>query len=138
MFTKYEELIKTPEYWLDVIQNEIFRQVHSYMQKENLNQSQLAEKLGVSKGYISQILNGNCNFTLKKLTELEKASGAAEKKYEESPDDIKAEIEFDKAYKKEFEMYMLVSSEIAVFFTIENALARKMVKTKRKELISLL
>lgn len=75
MFTKYEELIKTPEYWLDVIQNEIFRQVHSYMQKENLNQSQLAEKLGVSKGYISQILNGNCNFTLKKLTELTSALG---------------------------------------------------------------
>ena len=75
---------------------------------------------------------------LKKLTELEEASGAAEKKYEESPDDVKAEIEFDKAYKEEYEMYMLVSSEIAVFFTIENALARKMVKTKRKELISLL
>ena len=75
---------------------------------------------------------------LKKLTELEEASGAAEKKYEESPDDIKAEIEFDKAYKEEYEMYMLVSSEIAVFLTIENALARKMVKTKRKELISLL
>ena len=30
---------------------------------------------------------------LKKLTELEKASDTAEKKYEESPDDIKAEIE---------------------------------------------
>ena len=75
---------------------------------------------------------------LKKLTELETASDAAEKKYEESPDDIKAEIEFDKAYKEEYEMYMLVSSEIAVFFAIENALARKMVKTKRKELISLL
>jgi transcriptional regulator with XRE-family HTH domain len=72
---KYEELIRTPEYWLEVIQNELFRQVHSFMEKENLNQSQLAEKLGVTKGYISQILNGNSNFTLKKLTELTSALG---------------------------------------------------------------
>ncbi len=72
---KYEELIKTPEYWLEIIQNELFRQVHLYMQKENLNQTQLAEKLGVTKGYISQILSGNSNFTLKKLTELTSALG---------------------------------------------------------------
>ena len=65
-----KELIQTPEYWIETLQNEIFRQVYQYMDKENLNQSQLAKKLGVSKGYISQILNGNFNFTLKKLIEL--------------------------------------------------------------------
>ena len=65
-----KELIQTPEYWIETLQNEIFRQVYQYMDKENLNQSQLAKKLGVSKGYISQILNGNSNFTLKKLIEL--------------------------------------------------------------------
>jgi len=67
---KYEELIKTQEYWLEVIQNEIFRQVKSYMESENINQTQLANKLGVTKGYISQILNGNFNFSLTKLIEL--------------------------------------------------------------------
>jgi transcriptional regulator with XRE-family HTH domain len=29
-----------------------------------LNQSGLAAKLGVSKGYVSQIMNGNFNFSL--------------------------------------------------------------------------
>ena len=74
MLTK-EELIKTPEYWLEQLQNEIFRQVHAYMLNEGMNQSQLADKLGVSKGYISQILNGNFNFTIKKLIELSLSIG---------------------------------------------------------------
>src|SRR5690606_2702000 len=41
-----------------------------YLRENNLTQSQFAEKLGVTKGYISQILNGNYNATLKKLIEL--------------------------------------------------------------------
>ena len=50
-----KELITTPEYWIEKLQNEIFRQVYAYMEKEGLNQSQLAIRLGVSKGYISQV-----------------------------------------------------------------------------------
>lgn len=70
MFIEYEELIKTPEYWTDVIQNELYRQVRAYMLSEGLNQSQLAKKLGVTRAYVSQILNGESNFTIKKLSEL--------------------------------------------------------------------
>jgi transcriptional regulator with XRE-family HTH domain len=55
---------------MEDVQNEIFRQVYFYMNKESLNQTQLAKRLNVSKGYISQILNGNFNFSLKKLIEL--------------------------------------------------------------------
>ena len=66
----FKELLKTEEYWAEQIQNQIFRVVKSYMEVHNLNQSQLAEKLNVSKGYVSQILNGNANFSIKKLVEL--------------------------------------------------------------------
>jgi transcriptional regulator with XRE-family HTH domain len=65
-----EELLKTEEYWFETIQNEIYRQVETYLRENNLTQSQFAEKLGVTKGYVSQILNGNYNATLKKLIEL--------------------------------------------------------------------
>lgn len=65
-----EELLKTPEYWFENIQNEIYRQVSDYIKNEGITQTQLAEKLGVTKGYISQIMNGNFNYTLKKLIEL--------------------------------------------------------------------
>ena len=63
----FKELLKTEEYWAEQVQNQIFRVVKSYMEVHNLNQSQLAEKLNVSKGYVSQILNGNANFSIKKL-----------------------------------------------------------------------
>jgi transcriptional regulator with XRE-family HTH domain len=40
------------------------------MTKHSLNRTQLAKKLGVSKGYISQILNGDFNHRLSTLVEL--------------------------------------------------------------------
>jgi transcriptional regulator with XRE-family HTH domain len=45
------------------------------MDAEGLNQSQLAKRLGVSKGYVSQVLNGNFNHTVRKLIELSLAIG---------------------------------------------------------------
>jgi len=65
-----EKLLKSPAYWFEYEQNELFRQVSEFMERENINQTELAAKLNVSKGYVSQILNGNFNYTLKKLIEL--------------------------------------------------------------------
>ena len=59
---KREELLRTEEYWFETLQNDIYRMVSEYLQKEDMNQTQLAVKLGVSKGYISQIINGNFNY----------------------------------------------------------------------------
>ncbi len=64
------EIIKSPDYWLTKIQNELYRELSRYMVKNNLNQNDLAKKLKVSRGYVNQVLNGNFNFTLKKLIEL--------------------------------------------------------------------
>ena len=75
MTFKREELLKTPEYWFEQAQNELYRQVTEFMKQEGINQTQLAEKLGVSKGYISQIMKGEFNYTLKKLIELSMAIG---------------------------------------------------------------
>ncbi len=62
-----EELLKSPDYWFEAAQNDLFAEVKQYLDKENISQTELAEKLNVSKGYISQIMNGNANFTMKKL-----------------------------------------------------------------------
>lgn len=74
---KFEELVETPEYWLETIQNELYEHVFNYMESENINQTQLAERLGVTKGYISQVLNGHFNHSLVKLIELSLAIGVA-------------------------------------------------------------
>ena len=44
MFTK-EELFESPAYLLTIYQNEIFREVHGYMQEKGITQKELAKKL---------------------------------------------------------------------------------------------
>jgi len=89
-----EELLKSPEYWFEEAQNELYRQVISFMEKEGLNQTQLAERLGVSKGYISQILKGEFNYTLKKLIEISMAIGKVPKiEYQSIADVVKEDTQ---------------------------------------------
>ncbi|MEO6282263.1 MAG: helix-turn-helix transcriptional regulator [Dyadobacter sp.] len=65
-----EDLLKSPTYWLTKVQIEVFGLLNTYMEENNLTQKQVAEKLSVSPSYVSQILNGNFNFTISKLVEL--------------------------------------------------------------------
>jgi len=67
---KREELIQSKEYWIAKIQIDLFNEVESYMKANNLTRAQFAEKLGVSKGYVSQILNGEADHRISKLVEL--------------------------------------------------------------------
>jgi transcriptional regulator with XRE-family HTH domain len=68
-------LINSKEYWMAQIQMELFAEVEQYLSVNNMNRTQFAEKLGVSKGYVSQILNGDFNHSLSKLIELSLAIG---------------------------------------------------------------
>jgi len=74
-----EEILKSPEYWLQDAQLDLFEQVSSYLRENHINQTEFASQLNVSKGYISQILNGDLNCTLKKLMELSLAIGKVPK-----------------------------------------------------------
>jgi len=67
---KREQLLKRPNYLLTKYQNEIYRQLVEYMKERKISQSEIAQKLDVSNSYVSQILNGDFNFTLKKIIEL--------------------------------------------------------------------
>ena len=71
----HNDLIKTPEYWMETIQNELYRQVKKYLDDNDMNQTEFADQLKVTRGYISQILNGNFNYTLSKLISLSLAMG---------------------------------------------------------------
>jgi transcriptional regulator with XRE-family HTH domain len=70
-----EELIKSQEYWMVTIQTELFNHVRLYLEENKMTQTQFAAKMGVSKGYVSQIMNGNFNHSLSKLIELSLAIG---------------------------------------------------------------
>lgn len=65
-----EELLSSPSYWTAELQTELYRQIESYMKVNHLNKSQLAEKLGCTKGYVSQLLNGDFDHKMSKFYEL--------------------------------------------------------------------
>lgn len=70
-----KEVLKSPEYWTAKTQIELYNQAKKFMEESGRNQSQLADYLGVSKGYVSQLLNGDYNHRLSKFFELALAFG---------------------------------------------------------------
>jgi transcriptional regulator with XRE-family HTH domain len=72
---KRENLLRSPNYWLAYIQNGLFGIIEDYMTKNNLKKVDLANELGVTKGYISQVLNGDFDHKISKLVELSLACG---------------------------------------------------------------
>lgn len=72
-----EELLSQPAYWVSEIQNELYRQIDSFMKENNMNKAQLAQMLGCSRGYVTQLLNGDFDHKISKLAELSVAIGKA-------------------------------------------------------------
>jgi len=65
-----DELLKHPNYLLTTYNLEIYKQLVTYMEENKLKKKDVANDLGFSRPYVSQILAGKFNFTLKKLIEL--------------------------------------------------------------------
>lgn len=67
---KRAELVNSREYWITKFQIELFNELYSFMKSKGWNKTRLAKELGVTKGYISQILNGNFDHKISKLVDL--------------------------------------------------------------------
>lgn len=70
-----EEIINSPSFCVSKIQLELFRKVNTYMEENGMNRTEFAKKLGVSKSYVTQLLNGQFDFRLSKFVELAIAIG---------------------------------------------------------------
>ncbi|WP_051054210.1 helix-turn-helix domain-containing protein [Fibrella aestuarina] len=67
---KRSDLIVSPGYLQSKIQIDLYNQIQEYMDARGLNRTQLANELGFSKGYISQVLNGDFDHKISKLIDL--------------------------------------------------------------------
>lgn len=56
-------------------QGEFAVRLHDLMQERGLNRRQLAEEMGRSKSYVSRVLSGSANPTLKAIAEFEVVLG---------------------------------------------------------------
>lgn len=70
-----EEFLRSQDHWITKIQIDLYQQIETYMKANKLNRTQMAERLGVTKGYISQVLNGDFDHKISKLIELSLAVG---------------------------------------------------------------
>ena len=98
------QVLKSAAYWTTRIQTSLYRCAYRYMGKTGKNKKLLAEHLGVSKGYVTQLLNGDYDHKLSKLTELSLAFGYVPyiefipiEKYIEEDDDKWKERKYSKA-----------------------------------------
>lgn len=74
-----KEIVASPEYWTAKAQIDLYNCAEDYMRDKGMNRTQLAQHLGVSKGYISQLLNGDFDHKLSKFMELALAFGRVPK-----------------------------------------------------------
>ena len=65
-----EDILKSPEYWTAKTQIELYNCANDFMEKSGINRSELSQHLGVSKGYVSQVLNGEYDHRMSKFFEL--------------------------------------------------------------------
>lgn len=83
---------------------EVTEKIIELMEKENITKVELAKCLGKSKGFITQILNGSRNFTLKTIADIFHVLGYTlkieEEKYDQDQEKDVCIIDFYKFQKK--------------------------------------
>jgi len=70
-----KEIISEPAYWLASVQIKLFRLADKFMKDHNMNRKGLASHLGVTPGYVTQLLNGDYDHKLSHVAELSIALG---------------------------------------------------------------
>ena len=98
-----EELLKSKEYWIGEIQLSLFELISDYLKKNKMSRLQLAEQMGVSKGYVSQILNGDFDHRISKFVELAMFIGKVPRIDYQDIDEIIKLDEFDELHTKRYE-----------------------------------
>lgn len=71
-----EQLIKSREYITSKIQLDLLDLIGNYKDKKKLKDYELASELGVSKGYVSQLLNATYDHKISKVVDLALACNA--------------------------------------------------------------
>lgn len=68
--SKVKKLENTNDYQTEALQLKINEKILELLQTRKMNKTELAEKLNCSKPYITKLLNGGENLTIKKMVEI--------------------------------------------------------------------
>lgn len=67
---KIEKFKNDPEFIAHGVILEFTEKIVTIMKEQNINRTELAKKLGVSKAFITKLLNGNPNLTIKSMVSI--------------------------------------------------------------------
>lgn len=76
---KRKDLLRHESYWLTKIQLDLYGQIEEYLAVNNISKTAFAQQIGVSKGYVSQVLNGDFDHKISRLVKLAMAIGKVPK-----------------------------------------------------------
>jgi transcriptional regulator with XRE-family HTH domain len=80
------EARQSVNYWQDIAQTDFAREVHHRMKDMGVGPAELARRMGTSKAYVSQLLDGG-NFTLLTMVKIAMALGSVVRIHLESHED---------------------------------------------------
>lgn len=72
-----ESILRDATYWEELIKTQLFQIVEQHLEDNQMTKKDFAHKIGVSKGYVSQVLNGDRDHRLSKIVEFALAVGKA-------------------------------------------------------------
>ncbi|WP_025324471.1 helix-turn-helix domain-containing protein [Deferrisoma camini] len=76
VFQKYfDGLDQDPEFLAVHAVHDFTLEIHRLMEKHGINKAELARRLGTSQAYVTKMLSGNANFTIKTMTKIAAAFG---------------------------------------------------------------
>lgn len=70
-----EEAQSHPDYWYESAILDFTEAVYEAMQNQGVTRTELARRLCTSQAYVTRVLSGNANFTLKTMSKLAFALG---------------------------------------------------------------
>ncbi|CAA6824353.1 MAG: Helix-turn-helix protein [uncultured Sulfurovum sp.] len=71
----YKNLLESDEYWITSIQTQLFESIDDYINKKKLTKTAFAKEIGVSKGYVTQVLNGDFDHKISTFVRFIRAVG---------------------------------------------------------------
>ena len=71
----FEEAERMPEFWEEGAILDFTEALSVAMEEQGVTRTELARRLGTSQAYITRVLSGNANFTLKTMSKLALALG---------------------------------------------------------------
>jgi transcriptional regulator with XRE-family HTH domain len=96
---KREELITSKAYIVSDIQLKLLNLIENYMEQKGINRNELSMELGVTKGYVSQLLNVSFDHKISKLVDLALSCGKVPLVYFVDKDRLIEDDANDKTYE---------------------------------------